>query len=227
MPPYALPDEQTKSTMKSLSSKGGGGFNELRFEDKKGKEQVFIHAERDLDLRVKNDRKETILNDTHLTVTGDQLEKVDGDVNLTVQGDQNEKIGGTVSLQAGMDIQQKAGMKYAMQSGTEIHLKAGMNLVLESGVSLTLKVGSNYINLNPAGISITGTLVLINSGGAAGAGSGSSPHPPKAPKEADKAEPGQLSAALPLPPPMKAETFSPAALVLKEAARSGTPFCDI
>ena len=60
MPPYALPDEQTKSTMKSMSSKGGGGFNEIRFEDKKGSEQIFIHGEKDIDIRIKNDRREWI-----------------------------------------------------------------------------------------------------------------------------------------------------------------------
>ena len=61
-----------------------------------------------------------------------------------------------------------------------------MNLVLESGTSLTLKVGGNFINLNPAGVFIQGTMVMINSGGAAGAGAGASPQPPTAPKEADQ-----------------------------------------
>ena len=60
MPPYTLPDEQSKSTMKSYSTKGGGGFNEFRVEDKKGSEQIFIHAEKDQDVRVKNDCKEII-----------------------------------------------------------------------------------------------------------------------------------------------------------------------
>ncbi len=55
MPPYTLPDEKTKSAIKSYSSKGGGGFNEIRFEDKKGSEQLFLHAEKDQDNRVKND----------------------------------------------------------------------------------------------------------------------------------------------------------------------------
>src|SRR5215831_5810 len=45
--PYSLPDEQTKSTVKSMSSKGGAGFNEIRFEDKKGSEEIFVHAEKD------------------------------------------------------------------------------------------------------------------------------------------------------------------------------------
>ena len=50
IPPYKLPDEKSKSTLKTLSYPGGGGLNELRMEDKKGSEQVFIHGEKDLDV---------------------------------------------------------------------------------------------------------------------------------------------------------------------------------
>ena len=134
---------------------------------------------------------ESIGNDRHLIVKGDQIEQVEGDKHLTVKGDQNEKVDGTVSLKAGMDLQQKVGMKHALDAGMEIHLKAGMNVVIEAGVQLTLKVGGNFISLNPAGVFIQGTMVLINSGGAAGTGSGSSPAVPKLPTEADKAEPGE------------------------------------
>jgi type VI secretion system secreted protein VgrG len=70
-------------------------------------------------------------------------------------------------------------------------------------------------------------MVMINSGGAAGAGAGASPQPPTAPKEADMAEPGAI---IELPPKKKPPTptkYSPAALVLKEAAQHGLPFCDI
>lgn len=227
MPPYTLPDEKTKSTIKSYSSKGGGGFNEIRFEDKKGSEQLFIHAERQQDNRVKKDSLEWVGGERHLIVQGDQLEAVGGDKHLTVKGDQNEKVTGTVSLKADMDLQRKVGMKYALDAGMEIHLKSGMNLVIESGTTLTLKVGGNFININPGGIFIQGTMVMINSGGAAGAGAGASPEAPKEPKEADKAEPG---ASVELPPPktpVKPQRYSPAALVLKQAAQSGTPFCEI
>ncbi len=55
MPPYELPTFKTISGLKSNSSQGGGGFNEFRFEDKKGEEQVFIHAEKNQDNRVGND----------------------------------------------------------------------------------------------------------------------------------------------------------------------------
>ncbi|HEX4949177.1 MAG TPA: type VI secretion system tip protein VgrG [Blastocatellia bacterium] len=227
MPPYALPDEMTKSTVKSNSSKGGGGFNELRFEDKKGKEQIFINAEKDHDFRIKNDRKELVGNESHLIIKKDQTESVGGDKHLTVKGAQNEKVDGTVSLKAGRDLQRKVGMKYALDAGMEIHLKSGTNLVLESGTTLTLKVGGNFININPGGVFIQGTMVMINSGGAAGAGAGASPQPPNTPKEADKADPGERIELPPKKAPPRPTKYSPMALVLKEAAQDGTPFCDI
>jgi type VI secretion system secreted protein VgrG len=226
-PPYELPREVTKSTIKSYSSKGGGGFNEIRFEDKKGSEQVFIHAERNQDNRVKKDSLEWIGSDRHLIVQGDQLEQVEGDKHLKVKGDQNEKVDGTVSLKAGMDLQQKVGMKHALDAGLEIHLKAGLKLILEAGVQVSLKVGGNFIDINPAGVFIQGTLVMINSGGAAGAGSGCSPDAPKAPKEADTAEPGQKvepPTAAPITPARAAPSVQ--AAVLRQAATTGTPFCE-
>jgi len=232
MPPYTLPDEKTKSTIKSLSSKGGGGFNEIRFEDKKGSEQVFIHAEKDLHQRVKDSRFETIVGSTNLIVKKNQFEQIGGDTHLQVTGDQNEKISGTVSLKAGMDLEQKVGSKCAIDAGQEIHLKAGMNLVIESGTTLTLKVGGNFININPAGVFIKGAMVFINSGGSAGSGSGASPEAPKDPTEADKAEPGEVTTVSP-PPTVKRTSLSlsstkvsPAAAVMKAAAQSGAPFCD-
>jgi type VI secretion system secreted protein VgrG len=73
-----------------------------------------------------------------------------------------------------------------------VHIKAGMTLVLEAGAQLSLKVGGNFIDISPAGVSIQGTMVLINSGGAAGSGPGASPQAPQAPDaptDAAKAEP--------------------------------------
>jgi len=214
-PPYGLPAEATKSTVKSNSSKGGGGFNEIRFEDKKGQEQVFIHAERNHDLRVKNDRFEWVGNEQHLIVQSDQLERVDGDQHLTVGGDSNTRVKGTVSLEADMDLQQKVGMKQALEAGMEIHLKAGMNLVLEAGMSITLKAGAAFVVVGPTGVIINGVPLLINSGGAPGVGSGCSPDRARLPGEADDAEPGI---------PFQAIT-NPQAMTLLAARKSGAPFC--
>ena len=222
MPPYTLPAEQTKSTIKTLSSKGGDGFNELRFEDLKGSEQIFIHAERDEDIRIKQDLREWVGRDTHLIVKHDQLEEVEGEQHLIVGGDKSEKVGGTVSLKAAADIQEKAGAKYALDAGSEIHLKAGMNLVLESGATITIKAGGGFITIGPGGVNITGVKVKINSGGTPGSGAGASPELPRQPHEADKALPGRLSNVLPAP-----TAYSPQAMTLKNAAQNGTPFCEV
>ncbi len=226
MPPYSLPAESTKTAIKSRSSKGGGGFNEIRLEDKKGSEQFFLHAEKDMHERVKNESFETILKNRHLIVNKDQMEQVDGDKHLTVKGDQAEKITGTFS-RTSQNVQQKVQQNVAIDAGMEIHLKAGISMVLEAGTSLTLKVGGNFINISPAGVAIQGTMVLVNSGGAAGSGSGASPDSPKAPTEADNAEPGQKAAMPPPKQPPRPSTFSPQATALVNAAATGVPFCEI
>jgi type VI secretion system secreted protein VgrG len=224
MPPYTLPDEKTKFTIKSNSSLGGSGFNEMRFNDEKGKEQIFFHSEKNMDTRVKNESMETIGASRHLTVGGDQIESVDGDKHLKVKGNQNEQVDGTVSLKAGMNLQEKVGMNHALDAGMAIHLKAGMTAVIEAGVQLSLKVGGNFIDINPAGVFIQGTMVLINSGGAAGSGAGCSPEAPKSPKAADTAESGQkVEAAEPSPPPPPPSSPGSGASAMQNAAAGGQP----
>ena len=137
MPPYALPGEQTKSTLKTYSSKGGGGFNEIRFEDKKGSEQLFIHAERQQDTRVKKDSLEWVGQRPPPHRRARSARGGQADKHLRVRGDQNEQVDGSVSLKVGMDLQKKIGMKRALDAGMEIHLKAGMNVVIEAGLSIT------------------------------------------------------------------------------------------
>jgi len=228
MPPYTLPDEKTKSTMKTDSSKGGGGFNEIRFEDKKGKEQIFVHGEKNIDVRVKNDSLEYLGNDRHLIIKNNQYEKVQKDKHLQIGGDENVKVDGALSLKVGTDVDEKVGAKYALDAGQEIHLKSGVTLTVETGTSLTLKVGGNFININSGGIFIKGTMVMINSGGAAGSGSGASPDVPKDPKEADQAVPGQrIPTPRSAPPPPRPVLQSLAALVMTNAARNASAFCEI
>jgi type VI secretion system secreted protein VgrG len=214
-PPYPLPDDMTKSTIKSCSSIGGEGFNEIRFEDKKGEEQILIQAERNQDIRTKKDRLEWVGENSHLIVTKDLMEQIDGDMHLHVKGDQNVEVDGTTSLHAKTDIQEKADSNYALDAGMEVHIKAGMSLVIESGTTLTLKVGGNFININSGGVFIKGAMVMLNSGGSAGSGSGVSVGTPTAPMEADKAE-----------PPLAPSAYSPQARVMQQAAQSGAPFCD-
>ncbi|MCU0840964.1 MAG: type VI secretion system tip protein VgrG [Thiobacillaceae bacterium] len=223
MPPYALPANATRTGIVTHSSKGGGkdNFNELRFEDKKGAEQVFLHAEKDLEFRTKNDRVEWVGNESHLIVAKDTLEKLDADYHLTLKGDHNEKLGGSLSFKVGQDTHVKAGQKVALDAGQEIHLKAGMKVVIEAGTQVSLKVGGSFVNISPAGVDISGPLVKINSGGSAGSGSGASPIAPKAPKEADKGQGGEKGEPPKAPQPPKPNTFSPQATAFQTAAAEG------
>jgi type VI secretion system secreted protein VgrG len=92
VPPYALPGEKTKSTIKSNSSKGGGGFNELRFEDKKGSEEVFLQAQKDWTINVLNDKNQKVGHDETLEVDNDRTKTVKHDQTATIQNDDKETV---------------------------------------------------------------------------------------------------------------------------------------
>jgi type VI secretion system secreted protein VgrG len=211
MVPYTLPEHRTKSAVKSMSSKGGGGFNEIRFEDKKGGEQLFVHAEKDMDIRVKNSRREWVGQDRHLIVAGDRVEQVARDSHQEIARDRIEKIGrdhhleiagkaavkitGSTSLSVMGDVIESFEGSYTSQVSKDVYLKA-MQIVIEAATGITLKVGGNFITIDPSGVAISGMpAVLINSGGAALAGSASglvSPLPPREAAVADNAGPGAM-----------------------------------
>jgi type VI secretion system secreted protein VgrG len=182
MPPYPLAEHKTKTVLfKSNSTLGGNGFNEIRIEDKKGEEQVFIHGEKDLDVRIKNDRREWVGRDRHLIVKRDKVEEVDRDEHiivqrdlveeirrdrhLTVSGKQAISVTGSHSLHVTGDVAEQFKMSHSEQVAMNYSLK-GMQVVLEGLTGLTIKVGPSFITLSPAGVQIVGPMVLINSGGA-------------------------------------------------------------
>ncbi len=77
--PLTLPDEKTRSTIRTESSLGGGGFNELRFEDLAGSEEVFIHAQKDFNEVVEYDHTTTVHHDQSIRVDHDQLQEIGND----------------------------------------------------------------------------------------------------------------------------------------------------
>jgi type VI secretion system secreted protein VgrG len=182
MPPYALPAEMTKSTIKSNSSKGGQGFNEIRFEDKKGSEEIFIHGEKDQEIRIKNNCCEWIGKDRHLIITNDQFEHVEndrhekvdtdhmedigGDRHLNVVGKEAKQVGGTLSLTVAGDVAEVFQGNHSEQVTSDYYLKAD-NVVIEATTNITIKVGQSYIAIEAGGISIgtTGTIDLKDSAG--------------------------------------------------------------
>jgi type VI secretion system secreted protein VgrG len=167
--PYALPDQQTKTTLKSNSSQGGGGFNEIRFEDDKDKEQVFIQAQKDMLISVLHDRTETVdhddtvtvKNDRKLTVSegnatfavskGNETYSVAGTRALTVtkaethsnKADFSQDVAGNFTLQVTGDITIKASGAVTIQAGTSFTVKSGTGLTAQAGTSLSLSGGTS------------------------------------------------------------------------------------
>lgn len=168
-PPYAPQEMPTVSGYKTNSSKGGGGFNELRFEDKKGEEQVFIHGERNLDIRVKNDRFETVLHDRHLVVDNDKAEHVKNDRSETIDRDHKERIGRDRNIKVegkeSIEVAKSRSVKvsddvaevFLKNQSTEVtkdlYIKAD-NICIEAMTNLTIKVGKSHIAIESGGIKI-------------------------------------------------------------------------
>jgi type VI secretion system secreted protein VgrG len=184
MPPYSLPDNQTQSGLKSRSSKSGSTdtFNELRFEDKKGSEEVYFHAEKDLKTVVENNEvlevglvkkdpgKQTVtvhgdqtitVNDGNQATTikkGDQTVDVTlGKQTITVKGNQATTIkqgNRTVELSMGNDT---LTIKMGNQT-TKLNLGKSATEAMQS---IELKVGQNSIKVDQMGVTIKGMMVKI------------------------------------------------------------------
>ncbi len=181
-PPYALPEHKTRTTLKTKTHKGEGS-NELRFEDEADQEQIYVHAQKDLDLLTENNRTEVIRNDSHRTVENNEFSHVKGNEHRTVDGEQRESVGSDYSLSIGGSLHSKQGKNQLVEAGTEIHHKAGMKVVIEAGAELTLKAGGSFLKLDPSGVTVSGPSVRMNSGGGPGSGSGVAYKVPELPAE--------------------------------------------
>ena len=190
--PYKLPDNKTVSGWKTNTSPGGGGYNEIKLEDKAGLELFYVQAQRNYDELIKNDEtertlanhKKTVVQNQELVVKQTKMELIEIDDHLHVVGNRLQKIDKTTSLTVGVDQQEKVGRNHALDAGEEIHLKAGARVVIEAGARLTLKGPGGFVDIHGGGIDIVGTLVKINSGGSAGAGKGAQPEEPTDAQEA-------------------------------------------
>lgn len=151
--PYELPANATQSGVKSRSSKGGSpaNFNEIRMEDKKGAEQLFIHAEKNQDIEVENDethwvghdRTKTIDNDETVHVKHDRTETVDNNETITIGVDRTEKVGNNETITIGVNRTEKVGSDEKITIGANRTEDVGSNETITIGADRTEKVGSN------------------------------------------------------------------------------------
>ena len=166
--PYDLPANKTQSGIKSRSSKDGGAanFNEIRFEDKKGSEQLYIHAEKNQDIVVENDethsvghdRKKDVGNDETTHVKHNRTEQVDNDEGITIAGSRTEQVA--------KDERISIGGARTIAIGKDDTLQVGKNLTLTAADSITLKTGSASITMKKDGsIAIKGKDISLEGSG--------------------------------------------------------------
>lgn len=164
MPPYALPGSKTQSGFKSRSSLGGGpdNFNELRFEDKKGSEDVYLHAEKNWTIMVENDKSQTIGHDETSTVGHDRKKTVQHDETTAVQHNRSESVGNDETISIAKNKTDTVGEVLKITVGKDIDESATKTIKVSAGVSLTLIGPGGSIVIDAGGVTIQGVLVKIN-----------------------------------------------------------------
>ncbi|MGP8244876.1 MAG: type VI secretion system Vgr family protein [Bryobacteraceae bacterium] len=160
MPPYTLPDNKTQSGIKSRSSQGGAAanYNEFRFEDKMGSEEILLHAEKDLTTEVEHDENRTVGNNRTTTIQVNETKTVHGKETITIDGNQSTEITqGNQATELKMG-NQSTTLDMGNQS-TDVQLGS---ISMQAMQSITLTVGGNSITIDQTGITISGMMVTIS-----------------------------------------------------------------
>jgi len=163
MPPYALPENKTQSGVISESSQGAGGYNQIRFEDLAGKEEVLIHAQKDMNTQVENDSTLTIgcneticvANDRATTIGNNDKTRVGGDQTLAVLGNSDRTIGGSDNK----TVMQDSTVNIMNSESRNI----GSSRSVTIGLSDSLTAGGT-ISITATGMTITAPMITLNAG---------------------------------------------------------------
>ncbi|MDQ2105228.1 type VI secretion system Vgr family protein [Azospirillum isscasi] len=134
--PYTLPGDSTRSTIKTQTSKDGAGkFNEIRFEDKADAEEIFVHAQKDMNVEVLNDLTRLVKHDEVETVENDSTIDVQHDRKLTVKNDRS------ITVSEGNETHDVAkGTRAVTVKGNETHTnKADFTHKADGDYTLTVK----------------------------------------------------------------------------------------
>jgi type VI secretion system secreted protein VgrG len=169
MPPWDLPGNMTQSGILTRSSKGGayGNANALRFEDKKGEEQVWLHAEKNQDIEVENDethwvghdrtktidhdetthvkhdRTETVDHDETITVHNNRTERVDHDERISIGANRTEDVGKDETISIGLNRTETVGKNETISIGVDRTEQVGQNETISIGQNQTVSIGDN------------------------------------------------------------------------------------
>jgi type VI secretion system secreted protein VgrG len=162
MPPYTMPDNQTRTGIKTRSSPNGDPekFNEIRFEDKTGEEEIYIHAEKDFNRVVENN--ETIKVGFDKQDDGNQTIEIFNNQELTIGDPKCSDGSQTIQIWKDRNVTLKQGSDtLTIQLGdqtTDVQAGQSSTTALQS---IELKVGSNSIKIDQMGITIKGLKISI------------------------------------------------------------------
>jgi len=166
MPPYALPANATQSGIKSRSSEGGGdkNYNEIRFEDKKGSEELFIQAEKDLNVVIENDETAKVGNNRTREVKKDEKITVEGARTREVKKEENIKIGKTFKLDVADEITLVTGQsKLVMKKDGTVTLEC-MKLTFKAQQSIEIN-GQMKVEVKSLDVKVNGSVGVAIEGG--------------------------------------------------------------
>jgi type VI secretion system secreted protein VgrG len=153
--PYGLPGEKTRSAIRTQSTPGGGGYNELRFEDKAGQEEVYLRAQKDLNEWVLHDHGSTVDHDQTLTVGRNRIKTIGGNernvvkLNRSTAVQRNERL----EVDENMDVAVHGPRGYDVQVDETLYLRAEGRIILECGES--------SIHLTPDEITVRSKTVRV------------------------------------------------------------------
>lgn len=183
--PFPFPQEKTRSGIRTQSSPGGDGFNELSFQDRSGQEEIYVHAHRDLREDIGSDRftrigvndSERVGNNRSLYVGSTLLEEVDGDRHEvtkgarydfvkgrrveSVKGDSTLKVQGNVSVEVGAPERPRSNEQYT--HGSHI-VGAAERIELRAEGGIRLSCGDSRIDIGPDEIFVTSKHVRVQGG---------------------------------------------------------------
>ena len=171
MPAYDLPANKAISGIKTRSTKSGSteNYNELRFEDEKGKELFYIHAEKDEQEVIENDQAASIGNDQKITVGNDVTEEIGNDLtqsvgnnkSLTTAGDHAETVGKGLTLSVGEDHTAEIASNQSVTVGEDLTESIGSNRSVDVGSDLTESIGGSHTESVSKDYSVTAKSITL------------------------------------------------------------------
>ncbi|MEG1680000.1 MAG: type VI secretion system tip protein TssI/VgrG, partial [Stenotrophomonas sp.] len=177
LPPYALPEQRTRSGIRSRSHPDGGAAdcNEICFEDRKGNEDFLLHAQKDMHIEVENDQVALIEHDQQLDVRNDQRYTIDNDQIGKVKHDRRIDVENEEQLSVGANATTNVQKKFKLDAGSEIELVTGASsIVMKSSGEITIK-GVKIVVEGSQAVNVEGKVqVNIKAGATMDIGAGAS-----------------------------------------------------